>query len=206
MKKIAVVGYKGKMGRPIFLALEEKFDVVGVGRFDCLEAYENIDLVIDVASGSSSVVSAEYCLKHNIPIIIGSTGQSFEENEKLDKIAQKIKMIRQSNFSIGFDMLVKMIDEVLKYNPESIEIIEKHHINKKDSPSGTALELKKMIEEKYNKIVNISSVREGDEKGEHEIKFKFKNEEISLKHNVFSRQAFVDGIINSVDKLFRCYD
>ena len=201
MKKIAVVGYKGKMGRPIFLTLGEKFDLVGVGREDSLDEFNDLDLVIDVASGTSSVVSAEYCLRHNIPIIIGSTGQSLEENEKLNEIAQQIKVIKKSNFSIGFEMLESMIDNVLKYNPESVEIVEKHHVNKKDSPSGTALELKRIIEEKCNKEVKISSIREGDEKGEHIIKFKFKNEEISIKHNVFSRQAFVNGVINIAKSL-----
>ena len=201
MKKIAVVGYKGKMGRPIFLALGEKFDLVGVGRENCLDEFNDLDLVIDVASGASSLLSAEYCLKHNIPIIIGSTGQSLEENERIEKIAQQIKVIKKSNFSIGFEMFESMIDNILKYNPETIEIIEKHHVNKKDSPSGTALELKRDIQEKCNKEVKITSIREGDEKGEHIIKFKFKNEEISIKHNVLSRQAFVIGVINVAKSL-----
>ena len=84
MKKIAIVGYKGKMGYPIFLSLQKKFDVVGIGRGDSLEAYDDIDLVIDVASGSSSVVSAEYCFKKKIPIIIASTGQTPPVTMSLD--------------------------------------------------------------------------------------------------------------------------
>ena len=203
MKKIAVVGYKGKMGRPIFLALKEKFDVIGIGREDKLSVCNGLDLVIDVASGESSVNSAEFCLKHHIPIIIGSTGQSEEENKRLKDISHKIVMIRKSNFSTGFEILEKMIDEVLKYNLESIEIVEKHHVNKKDAPSGTAIELKKYIEKKYCVQVKIYSIREGDEMGEHAIKFRLKKEEITIKHNVLSRQTFVDGVVKIAENLLQ---
>lgn len=201
MKKIAVVGYKGKMGEPIFLALQENFEVVGIGRKDSLASYDNLDLVIDVASGESSVQSAEYCLEKNIPIIIGSTGQTDKENTRLDEIADSIKLIRKSNFSIGFEILKSFIDEVLKYSPESISIIEKHHIHKKDAPSGTALELKKYIESRVSSIVHIYSIREGEIKGEHAIIVKLKDEEITLRHNVFSRNAFVDGLVNEAKNL-----
>ena len=203
MKKIAVVGYKGKMGKPIFLALEENYDVVGVGREQCLEDYSNLDLVIDVASGESSVKSAEYCLECNIPIIIGSTGQTEQEEARLKEISKSIKVVKNSNFSIGFEVLLNMIDSCLNQDPIQIEIIEKHHIHKKDSPSGTAIELKKYIERKSEKKVEIHSIREGDEKGEHVIKFGLKNEEITIKHNVFSRQAFVEGCVKEVEKILQ---
>ena len=201
MKKIAVVGYKGKMGSPIFLALKENFEVVGIGRNDDLGNIDNLDLVIDVASGTSSLCSAEYCLKKRIPLIIGATGQTSEENRRIDEISKFIKIIKKSNFSVGFELLKDFIDRILIEKPENISIIEKHHINKKDSPSGTALELKNHIEKKFLKNVHIYSIREGDIKGEHVIILKLKNEEIVIKHNVFSRDAFVDGIVKDVMNL-----
>lgn len=201
MKKIAVVGYKGKMGSPIFLALMENFEVVGIGRNDDLGNIDNLDLVIDVASGTSSLCSAEYCLKKRIPLIIGATGQTSEENRRIEEISKFIKIIKKSNFSVGFELLKDFIDRVLIEKPENISIIEKHHIHKKDSPSGTALELKNYIEKKFLKKVHIYSIREGDIKGEHVIILKLKNEEIVIKHNVFSRDAFVDGVIKDVMNL-----
>lgn len=201
MKKIAVVGYKGKMGEPIFLALKGNYDVVGIGRADSLDQFDDLDLVIDFASGESSVKSAEYCLKRNIPIIIGATGQTEQEESRLKEISKSIKVVKKSNFSIGFEMLLKVIDSCLKSDPVQIEIFEKHHINKKDSPSGTAIELKKYIENKCERCVEIHSIREGDEKGEHIILFKYIDESISIKHNVFLRQAFVEGCVKEVENL-----
>jgi 4-hydroxy-tetrahydrodipicolinate reductase len=201
MKKIAVVGYKGKMGEPIFLALMKNFNVVGIGRWDSLENCCDLNLVIDLASGESSVKSAEYCLKRNIPIIIGATGQTEQEESRLKEISKSIKVVKKSNFSIGFEMLLNVIDSCLKCDPVLIEIFEKHHINKKDSPSGTAIELKKYMESKCEKQINIHSIREGDEKGEHLIRFMFKQEILEIKHNVLSRQAFVEGCVKEVENL-----
>ena len=191
MKNIAIVGYKGKMGSLIFLFLKEKFDVVGVGKEDSLDNYSGIDLVIDFASHESSLISAEYCLKNKIPIIIGATGQTKDEEMRLNQIAQKIKVVKKANFSRGIEVLKNSLNAIIAGNPNSIEIIEKHHVNKKDAPSGTALEIKEYIEHICNKKVAITSIREGLEMGEHIVKAYFNDETISLKHNVYSRNAFV---------------
>ena len=132
------------MGKLIFESLEKEYVVFGVGREDCLDNFD-VDLVIDFASHESSVVSAEYCLKKNIPFIVGSTGQTKEENERLNEISKHIKVVRKANFSKGFEILKSFIDSVLKISPNGFEIIEKHHKYKKDAPSGTALELEKYI-------------------------------------------------------------
>ena len=206
MKKIAVVGYKGKMGQPIFLSLSKKYNVVGIGRDDKLEEIAGLDLVVDVASHESSVVSAEYCLKNRIPIIIGSTGQTDEENVRIEEISRSIMVIRKSNFSQGIQAVIDVMGCILKLNPQKVEIIEKHHIKKKDSPSGTALLLKDHIERLYCGLIDIQSIREGDEMGEHVIKFIFDDEEISIKHKVLSRMAFVRGLVKDVENIFKEID
>ena len=202
MKKIAIVGFKGKMGALIYQALEKKYDIIGIDKENNLKDYKDIGLVIDFSSGSNSVVSAEYCLEYKIPIIIGATGQTIEENNKIDIISKQITVIKKSNFSVGFELLKKFVDFVIQLKPNYFEIIEKHHLHKKDKPSGTALSLKDYITENFHGQVLITSIREGTEMGEHKIVAHIKDETISIQHNVISREAFVCGVVKDVEKLF----
>lgn len=203
MKKIAIVGYKGKMGGPIFLALEKNFNVIGIGREDSLDNYSDVDLVIDSATATSSVDSAEYCLKHGIPIIIVATGQSMAQLEKIEEISKYIEVIKKPNFSCCIQILKNFIVDAIKLRPTRVEIVEVHHVNKKDSPSGTAIELKKFIESIYFGKVDVVSVRRWDEMGEHSISFYFGDETLLVKHNVFSRDVFVRGVVADVKKYLK---
>lgn len=203
MEKILVVGYKGKMGSMIASALQGDFLVVGANKDDNLWDFEGVNLVVDFGSHESSVESARFCLKNNIPLVIGSTGQTDEENKEIAEIAKRIPITKRANFSYGVSILEKIVGIVLNQKPNSIEIIEKHHIHKKDKPSGTAIELEKYINEFYPEPIKITSVREGEEMGEHEIIFDFGDEKLSLKHNVSSRAAFVRGVVDEVKKLIK---
>jgi len=202
MEKIAVVGHKGRMGSLITKELQKDFEVVKIGRENSLSEMKGASLVIDFASHESSVVSAEYCLKNNIPLIIGSTGQTKEENKRIEEISKQIRLIKKANFSKGINVLKQFIEEVLKLEPERFEIIEKHHKNKKDAPSGTALELENFIRQKFDGDIKIKWVREGEEMGEHEVVAYLHDEKLSFKHNVFSRDAFVLGLIEDVKSFF----
>lgn len=201
MKKILVVGHKGKMGSLIAKALENDYVVLGIDKGEKLKSDFGVDLVIDFASGSSSVKLAEFCLKHKIPLIIGSTGQTEAENKRIDKIAKQITIIKQANFSRGMEVLKSFIKTVLNFKPDSIELIEKHHVHKKDKPSGTALELASYIKELVGMDAKITSIREGEEMGEHRIIVKIGDETLEIKHNVYSRDAFVQGVIAQVKNL-----
>lgn len=201
MKKILVVGYKGRMGSLIAKELEKSFLVQGIERKDCIWDYRDANLVVDFGSHESSLQSARYCLANNIPLIIGSTGQTAEELKELDEISKKITIIKKANFSRGVELLQNLSKLVLNVEPQSIKIIEKHHVLKKDKPSGTALELAENLSKTCAKPIEITSIREGEEMGEHEIVFDFGDEKLLLKHNVYSRDAFVRGVIAEINKL-----
>lgn len=201
MKKIAIVGCKGKMGKLIFKALEKEFEVFGIDVGDSFDNLPELDLIIDFASHESSVKSAEFALKNGVSIIIGSTGQTREENARINEISQQILVVKQSNFSRGIEVLKNFIDEVLKLNPDRLEINEKHHTGKRDSPSGTALELQDYIKKSFSGEIKISCVREGEEMGEHEVVAFVGDEKLSAKHNVFSRDAFVRGVVYQTKKI-----
>lgn len=202
MGKIAIVGYNGKMGSLIVKALERNFELALVGRNNSLDDFVGIDLVVDFASHENSVKSAEFALAKNIPIIIGSTGQTELENKRLDEISKKIKVIRHANFSSGIEVLKNFIDETINLGATNFKIIEKHHIHKRDSPSGTALELKSYITDKISGNVEIFAIREGEEMGEHKIIADFGSETLTITHNVYTRDAFVQGVVREINKLF----
>lgn len=203
MEKIAIVGYRGKMGRLITDALKDDYLCVGVGRNDNLEDFQDVDLVIDFASHESSVKSAEFCLLRKIPIIIGSTGQTEAENNRIEEISKKIKVARHANFSRGIEILKAFVDGAVTLSPEKFEIVEKHHIHKKDKPSGTAIELQAYIARRFGGEIEIKSIREGEEMGEHEIIAYLSDENLSIKHNVYSRKVFVLGVEKAVKELLK---
>ena len=201
MKKIAIVGCEGKMGSLISIELQKEYFLCGVNKSNRLEDFGDLDLVVDFASHESSVKSAEYCLKKNIPCVIGSTGQTQEENERIDEISKHIKIIKKANFSKGVEILKRFIESVLMLKPDRFEIFEKHHKNKKDSPSGTALELEKYIRKKFDGEIKISAIREGEEMGEHKVVAIIGDEKLMITHNVYSRNAFVRGVVDEIKTL-----
>ena len=195
-KKIIVVGSKGRMGTLISRKLtEEGMSVVGVDVGDDIYALNDADLVVDFGSGESSAKSAIWCEEHNIPLVIGATGQTKEELKVIENASRRVAICKAGNFSVGVSVVKQMLALVLENNIDDIVILEKHHRQKKDSPSGTAIELKNFIKQLSNVEVNILSERGGKEIGTHQIDLYFGDELISIKHQAFSRQAFVSGVV-----------
>ena len=137
--------------------------------------------------------------KNNKKLIIGATGQTKGDLKKIVKASESIVIVMAGNFSIGIARLKKFLKTALTADVQSVSIIEKHHKDKKDSPSGTALELKKCIESLTKKQVQVSSVRGGKEIGTHEIDVYYENEVLRISHQAFSRDAFVRGVELSVE-------
>lgn len=195
-KVIAVVGAKGKMGSEVCKSLSDVFDVVEIDKNDSLFEYGNIDLVIDFASAESSVQSAEYCFKNQIPLIVGSTGQSEEELIEIQKVASVAPLVISANFSIGIAIFKHLIQKMSAFCSffEDVIVFEKHHKQKKDAPSGTAKELQKQIYESFDLNAEIIAERGGKEIGTHVMDMYFGDEVLSVKHQAFSRKAFSDGV------------
>ncbi len=204
MKRIAVVGYKGKMGGAVFNQLKVKgFDVVGIDKEDSLEVLTNIDLVIDFGGAESSAISAKWCAKNGVAIIIGSTGQSDEQNEIIANASKNVAVLKAGNFSVGICMMKKMIGVLKDAKLSSICVFEKHHAQKVDCPSGTATELEKVIYENFGVKPQMLSERGGKEIGTHVIDFYFGDEVISVSHKAFSREAFVFGVVKAVEFMLK---
>ena len=202
MKKVMVVGYNGKTGSVVFEELAKAgFVVVGKGRNDDFLNPEEIEVVVDFGGAESSVFSAGWCMKNKIPLVIGSTGQTTEQMQVIQSASDCVPVIMAGNFSMGIWFIKKMLKTFKCLSVDDVCIFEKHHKNKKDSPSGTSLELEKKIIEALKVKPQVLSMRGGCEIGTHTVSFYFGDECIEICHKAFSRVAFARGVVLAVKKI-----
>ena len=164
-------------------------------------------VVIDASYPENLSNVHEFCLSNKIPLVLASTGHSSKQIEKLKSLSEDVAVLQAPNLSRGIaffklKILKTIIDDVNKklmnnsQTKVSIKITETHHKKKKDSPSGTALDIKKFIEFHLGKDININikSLRDKSSVGRHEVIFGFDNEEILVTHNALSRDIFGEGV------------
>ena len=165
-------------------------------------------VVIDASYPENLSNVHEFCLSNKTPLLLASTGHSFEQIENLKSLSEYVAILHAPNLSRGIaffklKILKAIIDDVNKsrinnsQTKVSIKIIETHHKKKKDAPSGTALDIKKFLEFHLHKEIildiNIESLRDKSSVGRHEVIFGFDNEEILVTHNALSRDIFGEG-------------
>ena len=157
MIKVLVCGIAGHMGRNILDLLKGDQDACAVCGVDVRtpenfegkvyksfdEVSEKVDVVIDFSSPACLEGELDYCKKYGVPAVIAATGHTKEQLEYIKACAEDVAIFRTANFSVGVNLLVKLVREAAEFLGEKfdIEIIEKHHNLKKDAPSGTALML-----------------------------------------------------------------
>ena len=207
--KILIVGITGKMGKELIKASKnfKKIEIAkGISSTTILQNFDtyfkNCDVVIDFSNTKLLEKFLPFCIKHKKPLICGTTG--FDENQKksLQLASKKIPIFYATNFSLGMNILNQIAEIIAKNvtNTTNIEIIETHHKEKKDKPSGSAKTLKeKILEHKPTCQINIESKREANVVGEHIINFTAIEEQISIKHIAFDRIAFAKGALFCVD-------
>ncbi|USS94231.1 4-hydroxy-tetrahydrodipicolinate reductase [Buchnera aphidicola] len=179
----------------------------------------NFDILIDFTNPKNTIKNLNFCYKNNKKIIIGTTGLSKKDYLNIKKKSKKISILYSSNFSMGINLIFKMLKIITKNlgKKSDIEIIESHHRYKKDSPSGTALDLGKNIaknmkwnfnevaifhrnhqnSQKKQEEIGFSSIRAGKIIGKHTIIFAKKDEILTIKHEAFNRKTFSQGAIKA---------
>ena len=194
----------GHNSYPVFASLEE-----------CnVEA----DVIIDFASAKAEDTLVDYIKKTKIPAVICTTGLSDEQLERVHEASKKTAVLRSANMSLGVNTLFKLLQDAAKVFASAgfdIEIVEKHHNQKLDAPSGTALALADSMndalghvyEYKYDRSserkkrdpheIGISAVRGGSIVGEHEVIFAGLDEVIEFKHTAYSRSVFGKGAVEA---------
>ena len=230
MTRIILTGANGKMGRVVASVCRQTDDykiVAGVDlnveMYDDFPIYSKIDAVTDDAdvivdfshpSAISSVIG--YAISHNLAAVICTTGLSEEQIALVKDAAQRVPVFFSANMSLGINLLVSLAKKATQILGDGfdIEIVEKHHNQKLDAPSGTALLIADAISEdkpdaeyiydrhsrrmkRQKREIGIHSLRGGTIVGEHEIIFAGRDEVIELKHSAASKEVFAVGAVKA---------
>lgn len=232
MVKIIMHGCNGKMGQVITGIVAEDENAEIVAGIDIVDNRENgypvftkidecnveADVLIDFSSAVAVDPLLEYCEKRNLPVVLCSTGLSEEQITNVHKLAEKIPVLKSANMSLGINAIMKVLRNLtplLANAGYDIEIVEKHHNQKVDAPSGTALALADVMNEELNheyeyrydrsdvrekrpkKEIGISAVRGGTIVGDHDVIFAGKDEVIEVSHRAYSKAVFAKGAVEA---------
>ena len=163
----------------------------------------NISAVIDFSSPEGLTACINFCIENSIPLISGTTGLSAEQLETLRTAKKFIPILLASNMSLGVSNLMSSIEQYLLSisTPSKCKIIEIHHTNKKDSPSGTAIEIQSFLENlpesKIDSPIDVQSHRIGNIFGIHRIIFENAEGITTLQHIANSRNVFARGALQA---------
>ena len=232
MIKVIMHGCNGRMGQIITDICREDTEVTVAAGIDIAdpgnapypvftdiaECDVDADVMIDFSTAKAVDGVLDYCVKRRLPLVLCTTGLSEGQLQKTNEASKEIAILKSANMSLGINTLFELLQRaagVLVPAGFDIEIIEKHHNQKIDAPSGTALALADSIndamgrayEYKFDrsterkkrdrKEIGISAVRGGTIVGEHEIIFAGRDEVIEIKHTAYSRAIFGKGAVEA---------
>ncbi|MGL4345214.1 MAG: 4-hydroxy-tetrahydrodipicolinate reductase [Cellulosilyticaceae bacterium] len=236
MTRILMHGCNGKIGQVIARIISDfsHLDLVaGVDRnlsvpnnfpvfSNIAECDVPVDVIIDFSTATAVVPLLDYALAHKTPVVVCTTGISDEDIHYLEKASESIPVFFSANMSLGVNLLIalaKRATEVLGDSGFDIEIIEKHHNQKIDAPSGTALAIANAItdtleddytlrfdrstvrEKRPKHEIGIHAVRGGTIVGDHDIIFAGNDEVITLSHSAASKEVFAVGALKAAQFL-----
>lgn len=212
--KIVIVGY-GTMGHLLLSRIEEKEDLQCVGLIassyyrEIAELPQHPEVIIDVSHPDNFVKIERAMQTQRIPLVLATTGYSEAQKQKIEGWAKSVPVVMTSNFSIGMTIVNKMLKccqkEIAQYF--DCDILEIHHEQKKDKPSGSALMLKKTLQGistdryGYQKPISVTSLRHRQIAGEHTVILCGDHEQITITHTADSREIFIRGILEAVEAI-----
>ena len=243
-KKVLVAGFTGAMGQkavnlvnsldnfelvagmsPTATNDPQKYNLpVGAKIYQSLAEIPDLaaDIWIDFTTPKAVYDNVKFALEHHISPVVGTTGMSDEQEAELIKISQKEKVggLIAPNFGMSAVLLMKFAKEAAKYFPDA-EIIEMHHADKKDAPSGTALATAKMIAENRpehetapDQVETLENVRGGDYQGikihsvrlpgyiaHEQVLFGGPGEALTIRQDSFDRESFMGGVKVALEKV-----
>ena len=231
MVKVILHGCNGRMGQMLssLIAADEEMEVIaGVepsgevkNEYPVYKSFneftDKADVIIDFSTAAAIDSLLTYCEKTHTPLVLCSTGLSEAQFDRVERLAKESAVLISANMSLGINMLLKLlknVTETLYGNGFDIEIVEKHHNQKLDAPSGTALALADVMKGELDDIsynlnrseirkkrdkneIGISSVRGGTIVGEHEVIFAGTDEVVEIKHTAYSRAIFAKGAMSA---------
>ncbi|MCQ5128309.1 4-hydroxy-tetrahydrodipicolinate reductase [Butyricicoccus faecihominis] len=238
MLNIALSGCNGRMGHVVTDIVSKRSDMRIAAGFDLNAAktgdfpvfadpfeYTGVcDVIIDFSNASSTEHLLSYCEKHQVPIVICTTGHSAEQLQNIRAASAKFPVFRSGNMSLGINLMIDLLKKSAGVLGEGfdVEIIEKHHNQKLDAPSGTALMLADAVSEAlpydaayvYDRHerrekrpaheIGISAIRGGTIVGEHSVLFCGRDEVIEIRHTALSREVFAVGAVDAAAFMATC--
>lgn len=219
---IAIVG-TGAMGKILKELIDKKDGLKCAGVVEPLDGQkltdlkERIDIIMDFSNPANLNMIEEFARQHGCGVIIATTGFSEKQRQQILELSQKVPVVKAANFSLGITIMkkvLKQITPILKDNFD-MEIIEKHHNKKLDSPSGTAKMLAEAMNPKseFNQVygrkgdgkrgkeIGIHAVRGGTIAGEHTVIFAGEDELLEIKHTAASKKIFALGALKAAEFL-----
>ncbi len=231
MIKVAVCGANGKMGKEIVKTVNEnsetelvaKIDIVN-GEYSTIEDANNstkIDILVDFTQPDAIYQNALYCLNNNINIVIGTTGLKDEQIDELKQLSEKnnVACFIAPNFSTGAVLMMKFAQMAAKYF-DNAEIIELHHNQKKDAPSGTAVKTAQLMAQENENFttgncpeketingargansysnIHIHSVRMPGYMASQEVLFGSDGQTLSIRHDSTNRACYMPGVLMAI--------
>ncbi|MCT4593487.1 MAG: 4-hydroxy-tetrahydrodipicolinate reductase [Anaeromicrobium sp.] len=231
MIKVIVHGSCGKMGQVLVNMLESNPNtqvVAGIDKFFIDHKYDfpvfekasdcNVDgqVVIDFSHYSLVSPLLDFCKKSKLPLVLCTTGLSEELEKEMVEASKEVAIFKSGNMSLGINLLIDLVKKATAVlNDFDVEIIEKHHNKKVDSPSGTAFMIANAIKDSYKnekefiygrhgnhtkrekKEIGIHAIRGGTIVGEHTAIYAGEDEVIEIKHSASSKRVFAQGSIKA---------
>ena len=224
MIRLIVNGAGGKMGTRVLALAEQSESFLAVAAVDAFaqgfvsslsEVQESADGIIDFSSHLATGELLEYALKTKTPLVIATTGHTEDEMSAIKEAAKQIPIFMSANMSVGVAVIVNLAKQIASVFPEAdIEIVEKHHNQKIDAPSGTALMIANAIKEvredarfvcgrsgigkREANEIGIHALRMGGVIGEHEVFVVTPSQTISVKHEAHTRDLFAEGALSAL--------
>ena len=232
MVRAIMHGCNGKMGQVITGLVKNDAEIEFVAGIDAYTGIENTypvfesiekcdveaDVIIDFSNAKAVDNLLDYCVEKQVPVVLCTTGLSEEQLAKVEEASKKVAVLKSANMSLGVNLLMKILKDAAKVLAPAgydIELVEKHHNQKVDAPSGTALALADSIneamdneytyvydrsqvrEKRSQKEIGISAVRGGTIVGDHEVIFAGTDEVIEFKHTAYSKAVFGKGAVEA---------
>lgn len=232
MIKIIMHGCNGRMGQVVTNLCNADDSIEIVAGIDSINLQKNVypvfqridecqiqaDVIIDFASVHAMNALLAYGVERQIPMVLCTTGLNEEQLEKITEASEKVAVLRSANMSLGINLLMDLVKKAARTLAEAgfdMEIVEKHHNQKLDAPSGTALALADSINEAMNHVysytydrskelkkrdkreIGIHAVRGGSIVGEHDVIFAGPDEVITFSHTAYSKTVFAKGAVEA---------
>lgn len=179
--------------------------IVGSNRLRELLEGSKPDVLVDFTNASAALENVKAAADAGVAVVVGTTGFTEEQMKILEETIERggIPAVISPNMSVGVNVFFKSIEHTARMlGPEyDVEIVEVHHIHKKDAPSGTAKKAARILAGALGKKegeIRIKSIREGEVVGEHTVIFSVPEERIEIAHRANSREAFVSGVIKAI--------